>query len=758
MIPLYWLNISVPYSHNIEVFGGYRRVRSYWTGYTSFFLPENPKFKNLQKRKVLILKPNREEELREYRYGDSEFQVKTVRADTLHKLGFTGKGVKIAIFDTGFDLTHPSLMGVQVRGQMDFNSGDRINLNGRTLPTPEGVFYIHSYDCAIRGTDTFCVYSGIDERSIAGININRWDLYLVKGETLKVLSRGFEINPSLTVRNDTLYLSWSSYGNLKLGAIYRDTLESAQDLGRGYMAILRSSSSGLKVGVFTGDSVKLCDYITSLICSISKPVKGFGGMFLSGDSLFFSDGDSIFLFKGSSYSFLVEGFYPVENSGRLAYIRNDSLFVDNAFVLKVPYLEDFALYSDTLAVPMEDYISLYSLSLRREIRRVGWTFCNRPKFLNGVLVYRERGDTIAEVPRYGVGKYHGTRVLSVLAGYVGGSLVGIAPGAEYYLAKTEKVSRSDTTSQWENRIEEDFLVSALEWASRKGVQIINISLGYGGDVGYTKGMMDGKTAISSIAMSKALDRGVLPVISVGNVSSRAVDPNVGDTTLNAPADAFDVISVGGVIYDSVRKRVVLSSSSACGPSADGRVKPEVVAPFEVIAADEGGRLVYTSGTSYSAPITAGVLALALEAHPSWSLSKLRDKLLETAKPLEDIPFKPNFCSGYGLVDAQALAFSEPLEVIPKKGKLFFSRIYPNPTGGSRFVNLRIKSMYPSKDPVIRVYTPLGIPVKEVQIKGEKNIGEWEYRLDVGDLKEGLYFVVIMTENGKAVGKFVITRP
>ncbi|MFZ8835120.1 MAG: hypothetical protein ACO2O5_13160, partial [Candidatus Caldipriscus sp.] len=74
MIPLYWLNISVPYSHNIEVFGGYRRVRSYWTSYTSFFLPENPKFKNLQKREVLILKPNRQEELGEYRYGDSEFQ------------------------------------------------------------------------------------------------------------------------------------------------------------------------------------------------------------------------------------------------------------------------------------------------------------------------------------------------------------------------------------------------------------------------------------------------------------------------------------------------------------------------------------------------------------------------------------------------------------------------------------------------------------------------------------------------------------
>ncbi len=757
MIP-YWMNVSVPLSLNIEVLGGYRRVRSYWTGYASFFLPQNPKIDSIPKRTVLILRINRQEETREYRYGDSDFQVKSVKADTLHKLGFTGKGVKIGIFDTGFDLNHPSLMGVLVKGQMDFNSGDRINLKGRALPTPEGIFYIHSYDCAIRGNDTICVYSGIDEEKISGININRWDLHLVRGNTLKVLSTGFEINPKLTVRNDTIYISWSSYGNLKLGKIFTDTLESTIDLGRGYVAVLGTSSSGLKLGIFTGDSVKLCDYISSLICSASKPSDNFGGIFLSGDSLFFSDGDSIFLFKGSSYGFLFRGFYPVEDRGRLAYIRNDSIFVDGNFVLRVDYLENFALYGDTLAIPMEDHISLYSISQRRKLGKVGWTFCDKPKFLNGVLVYRERGDTVAEVPRYGVGRYHGTRVLSILAGYVGGNLVGIAPGAEYYLAKTEKISRSDSSTQWENRLEEDFLISALEWAARKGVKIINVSLGYGGDVGYTKGMMDGKTAISSIAMSKALEKGVLPVISIGNVGSRAVDPNVGDTTLSAPADAFNVISVGGVIYDSATKRVVLSSNSACGPSADGRVKPEVVAPFEVIAADEGGRLVYTSGTSFSAPITAGVLALVLEAHPSWSLSKLREKLLETAKPLEDIPFKPNFCSGYGLVDAQALAFSEPLEVIPKKGEIIFSKIYPNPSGGSSFINLRIKSMYPSKDPVIRVYTPSGNMVMEVQIKGEKNIGEWEYRLDVKELKNGLYFVVLMTENGKAVGKFVITQP
>ncbi len=761
--PVYWLGIAANSVNYVEVFGGYERVKSYWTGYRSFFIPDNPKLKGIPKGKVLMFKLHKEERVREYNYGESEFQVKTVRADTLHKLGLTGNGVKVGIFDTGFDLNHNSLRGVIVGGQMDFNSGDRLNFDGNSLPTPtDNAFYIHSYDCAYRGAEVYCVFSGIGEGDIAGTNINRWDLYLAKYNTswsLKRLSVGFEINPDLTLRNDTVYLVWSSYGFLKFGAIYTDTFESVINLTSGYSAVIDTFSGNFVLGIYTGDSIKLCNFSTSLNCTVSKYSRGFGGMYLDGDSLAFSDGDSIFVFKGSSFRFENLGFYPVIDSGRLAYIRNDSLFVNGDFITSVKVLENFALSGDSIAVPMEDYISIMSVSSRSEIRKTGWTFCDKPKFINGKLVFRERGDTIAEAPKYGTGRYHGTRVLSVMAGYVEGTLIGISPGAKYYLAKTEKVSRSDTTTNWENRLEEDFFVAALEWAARKGVKIINASLGYGSDLGYTKDMMDGKTAISSRATSEALKRGILPVISIGNVSSRSVDPNVGDTTLTAPADAFDIVSVGGVIYDSTSQKVVFSSNSACGPSSDGRVKPEVVAPFEVVAADDSNRTVIASGTSYAAPITSGVLALALEAHPSWTLEKLRNKLLETAKPLEDIPFKPNYCTGYGLVDAAALVFSEPLEVKTDKRELFFERIYPNPVSKSKNkkVVLRVKAMFPTVEPVLRIYTPFGALVREISIKGTKNTGLWEYTLDVGDLEEGLYVVVLMTERGIATGKFVVVK-
>ncbi len=759
----YWVSLNSSFVPYVEIFGGYERIKSYWTNYRSFFWPvKNPKFKlkNLKTKDILKFKIHRDESIREYNYGDSYFQVKTVEADTLHKIGLTGKGVKVGIFDTGFDLSHNSLRGVLVADQIDFNSGDRINHNGVPIPTPSGTyaFYIQSYDCA----RNYCVFSGISEKDIAGTNINRWDLYLATLSTswsIKRISTGLEINPKLVVKNDTVYITWSSYGFLRMGYISGDSLGGVWNLTSGYVAYMDTSSDTITLSIYSPDSIKLCSYYVGLVCHASEYISYFGGIWVSGDSLFYSDGDSIFVLTKSGKYFKYLGFYPVEDGGRLAYIRNDSLFVDGRFITYEKFLENFGFYRDSLAVPRADYISIIRVSDGKEIGRVGWTFCDKPSFVDGKLIYRERGDTIAEPPSVGSGRYHGTRVLSVMAGYVEGTLIGISPGATYYLAKTEKISLSDSSTNWENVIEEDFYVAALEWAARRGVKIVNVSLGYGSDLGYTKGDMDGKTAISSMATSEALSKGILPVVSIGNVPSRSVDPAVGDTTLTAPSDAFDIVSVGGVIYDSTTESITLSSNSACGPSSDGRVKPEVVAPFEVVAADDSNRTVIVSGTSYSAPITAGVLALALEAHPSWDLKKLRSKLLETAKPLEGIPLRPNYCTGYGLVNAKDLVFSEPIEVGVETKELVFKRIYPNPASKERdrFINFVIRSMFPTTDPVIRIYTVSGVMAKEIKILGNKNVGEWMYKVDISGLDEGLYIAVIMTERGTATAKFVIKK-
>jgi serine protease AprX len=209
------------------------------------------------------------------------------------------------------------------------------------------------------------------------------------------------------------------------------------------------------------------------------------------------------------------------------------------------------------------------------------------------------------------GHWHGTATLSCIGGRIDSINIGMATGAEFYLAKTERLLS-------ENYSEEENWLAAAEWADKNGVNIISSSLGYTFRR-YFNTEMNGKSSLISRAATIAASKGILVVNAAGN------DGSDDWRIVNAPADADSVLTVGGT-DPSTDSHIYFSSY---GPTSDGRLKPNVCAVGEAIVAKPGG-LSEKSGTSFSAPLVAGFAACAWQSHRQWSNMELFDEIEKSA--------------------------------------------------------------------------------------------------------------------------------
>lgn len=239
---------------------------------------------------------------------------------------------------------------------------------------------------------------------------------------------------------------------------------------------------------------------------------------------------------------------------------------------------------------------------------------------------------------------HGTLILGTLAGYAPGDFVGAAFDAEFLLAKTEDVTQ-------EAPLEEDWYVAGLQWLEAQGADVVTSSLGY--IDWYTQADLDGLTAVTTIAVNLATANGVVCVTSAGNMGH---DGEV--STLVAPGDAFEVLTVS-----AVNTAGATASFASKGPTADQRVKPEVLAHgVRTRSVNTNGTTEYVqaSGTSLSAPQVAAVAALLLQAHPHWTVAQVREALITTASYYVAYgTYDPAYVRGYGIMDAYA-AFARVL--------------------------------------------------------------------------------------------------
>ena len=291
-------------------------------------------------------------------------------------------------------------------------------------------------------------------------------------------------------------------------------------------------------------------------------------------------------------------------------------------------------------------------------------------------------------------QWHGTQT-SVAAAGNGRLSEGIYRGLAYEAQLVlVKVSQN-------GRITEDQIAAGIKWViknrERYNIRVLNISLGGDEDIPCSRSIIDQ-------AAEEAIRNGIVVVAAAGNS---------GDKRSIPPANSPSVITVGG--YHDGNKTAGTNLDlyhSNFGATADGTVKPEIVAPAMWVAAPilpgtplydraealsqlsstpdyrlstvvreleekaelpenlrfaavdvirryvddalEQLKIVAThyqhvDGTSFAAPIVCSIVAQMIEANPSLSPGAVKNILMSTA---DRIANAPAIRQGYGVVNAR----------------------------------------------------------------------------------------------------------
>lgn len=316
---------------------------------------------------------------------------------------------------------------------------------------------------------------------------------------------------------------------------------------------------------------------------------------------------------------------------------------------------------------------------------------------------------------------HGTNVLSTMGGYVDGQLVGTAPDAQYYLFITEDINS-------ENPVEESYWVEAAEMADSLGVDVINSSLGYRAydnpNYSYSYAQRNGQVGFASRGASMAFQKGIVCVISAGNEGATS-EPHIG-----IPADAENILTIG-----AVNSSEAYVSFSSIGNTADGRVKPDVCAKGQsATISNTSGGITTASGTSFSSPILAGMVATFWSAVPNLTAAQVIQYVKESADQYNT----PDIYKGYGVPDFQ-LALSLSTQTFSNNS----ISIYPNPVNSVLSIDFKQTEMG-----IFTIYNQLGQNVLRFNFSNSQN------SVDVSGLSSGVYFYDFSSNNSKLRGKLI----
>jgi hypothetical protein len=248
---------------------------------------------------------------------------------------------------------------------------------------------------------------------------------------------------------------------------------------------------------------------------------------------------------------------------------------------------------------------------------------------------------------------HATLVTGILAGdgTINNAYIGAASGIISILA----YNQDDHTNELEEAIDLNSKISQNSW----GNEIIPPNCDNYGDYGANELLLD------EIIKGDIYNDEILIVFSAGNERvSQVCNITTGYNTITPPATAKNILTVGATYSDNDQS----TCFSSWGPTDDGRIKPEVMAPGDEDICQAYPRIQYYlgnndlsngAGTSFAAPQVSGLAALLMQEYqivyyqfyPSVpSPSTMRAVIIHGAEDIENIG--PDYSSGFGRVDSE----------------------------------------------------------------------------------------------------------
>ena len=323
---------------------------------------------------------------------------------------------------------------------------------------------------------------------------------------------------------------------------------------------------------------------------------------------------------------------------------------------------------------------------------------------------------------------HGAMVLSIIAGNSPGNLIGTGPKAQFWLLRSEDVSS-------EKLIEECNWVVAAEFADSVGADITTTSLGYttfdNTADNHVYADLNGHTSVASIAATMAVRKGLFVLNAAGNEGGGSW------MYIGVPADADSICTVG-----SVNSSGVHSNFSSIGPTADGRIKPDLSTMGEgTYVCQPGYNFTAGNGTSFATPVLAGAVACLWQAHPT----KTNMEILQAIKATATQSTTPNNNYGWGIPNMCAAHNLLTLTTVQEEFEKQNISLYPNPTKSSISFSL-------NKTPEsIMIIDVLGNHIAFTL----NTITSNQYSINLpSEIATGIYYVSIKTVNGLYTSKFV----